>query len=209
MQRPAIFWKRWPKVKEIFTLNKILHVLILSDFILISAYGFVAPIFAVFLTQRIVGATLIVVGISEAIYLGTKSLLQVPFSIWIDRTEGQKIDFWLLFIGNLIMSVALFLYLVAGLPWHIYLISLIYGLGNAMAYPAWTGLFTRNIIKDRESFAWSFSTTLLEMGEAGAAVAGGVIAQLLGFDLLFALVGTISLVGTFLLFFFYEELKRS
>lgn len=201
-------WSSWPRVREIFGLNKILYVLIASDFTILSAYGLVAPVFAVFLTSKIIGGTLIVVGISEAIYLATKSIFQIPFGILIDKTEGERIDFWFLFTGSLIMSLALFLYLVVSLPWHIYLISLVYGLGSALADSSWSGLFTRNIIRDRESFAWSFSATMTDLGEAGAALIGGIIAQYWGFSPLFMIVGGFSLLGTFLLFFFYPDLKK-
>lgn len=202
-------WSKPPKIREIFRLNKILYVLISSELIVLSAWGLISPVFAVFLTERIVGGTLIVVGISEAIYLATKSLLQIPFGVLIDKVEGQKIDFWFLFLGNLVMAISIFFYLLSGLPWHIYLISFVYGIGNAMAYPAWAGLFTRNIIRDRESFAWSLSTTFMDLGTAGAALIGGVIAQLLGFDPLIWIVGALSLVGTFILFIFYKELIES
>jgi MFS family permease len=200
-------WSKFPGFGEIFTLNKILYTLILSDFILISAYGLVAPIFAVFLTDRILGATLVTVGIAEAVYLATKSILQVPLGILIDRTEGQKIDFWFLFLGNLMMAVAIFTYLPATLPWHIYLISFFYGIGAALAFPAWTGMFTRNIVTNRESFAWSLSTTVVEVGEAFAAVIGGVIAEFLGFETLFIVVGAISVIGALSLFFAYGDIN--
>lgn len=210
MQKPVIV-RKWQifKVREFLSLNKILEVLIFSDLVINSAYGLIAPILAVFLTDKISGGSLIVVGISDAIYLGVKSILQVPIGLKIDRTEGQKIDFWYLFLGNLLTSAGVFLYLFATLPWHVYLISLIFGIGGAMAYPAWTGLFTRNVVRDRESFAWSLSSTTMELGEAIAALIGGVVAQIMGFDILFAVVGALSSLGTFSLFSFYKNLKES
>lgn len=211
MDRPPTvpIWSKWPRLREVFGLNKILYVLIASDFIILSAYGFLSPVFAVFLTNKIIGGTLIVVGISEAIYLASKSIFQIPISILIDKTEGERIDFWFLFTGSLIMSVSLFFYLTVSLPWHIYLISLIYGLGNALADSSWSGLFTRNIVRDRESFAWSLSSTVSDLGEAGAALIGAIIAQYLGFDKLFWIVGSVSLAGTFFLFLFYRDLRTA
>ncbi len=197
------------RIKSLFKLNKILHILISADLITTSAYGILSPVLAVFLTDQIAGGNLIVVGIAEAIYLIFKSGLQVPFGLLIDKTEGQRIDFWFLFWGELVMSLSLFFYLWASVPLHIYLISAIYGIGSALAYPAWTGLFTRNIVKYRESFAWSYSTTVSEIGSAIAAFFGGFIAQYLGFAPLFLIVGTLSIVGTFFLFFFYKDLKDS
>lgn len=209
MTKPVqINFSRLPSLKQILSLNRILYVLIFSDFVVISAYGLLAPIFAVFLLDRIIGGTLVVIGISEAIYLVTKSLIQVPLGIIIDKTKGEKIDFWFLFLGNLLMSLSLFAYIWVSLPWHIYLISFIYGIGGAFAYPAWTGLFTRNIVENKESFAWSLSTTLVDMGRAGAAVLGAAVGEFLGFNSLFVIVGGLSLLGTFLLFIFYDELVR-
>ena len=210
MQKPVIV-RKWQifKVREFLSLNKILEVLIFSDLVINSAYGLIAPILAVFLTDSISGGSLIVVGISDAIYLGVKSILQIPIGLKIDKTEGQKIDFWYLFLGNLLTSAGVFLYLFATLPWHVYLISLIFGIGGAMAYPAWTGLFTRNVVRNRESFAWSLSSTTMELGEAAAALIGGVVAQLLGFDILFGVVGALSTLGTLSLFSFYKTLKES
>jgi len=203
-----IFLGKLPSFKEMLSLNRILYVLIFSDFLVISAYGIIAPIFAVFLLDEVVGGTLVVVGVAEAIFLITKSFIQVPVGIIIDRVSGQKIDFWLLFAGNFIISIALFMYIWASLPWHIYVISFVYGIGGALSYPAWTGLFTRNIVENKESFAWSLSTTFIDLGSAGAAVLGGVIGEFMGFGPLFVIVGSISLLGTFILFIFHNELAR-
>ncbi len=208
MKPVQLFFSKLPSLKQLLSLNRILYVLIFSDFVVISAYGLLAPIFAVFLLDKIIGGSLVVIGIAEAIYLITKSLIQVPIGIIIDKTKGEKIDFWFLFLGNLIMSLSLFAYIWVSLPWHIYIIAFVYGIGGALAYPAWTGLFTRNMVENKESFAWSFSTTLVELGRAGAAVLGAVIGEILGFNSLFVVVGGLSLLGTFLLFIFFEELTK-
>ncbi len=188
------------------SLNRILHVLILSDLLIFASYGLVAPIFAVFLENKIIGGSLVVIGISEAIYLLTKSLAQVPIGILIDKTSGQKIDFWFLFWGSLLMGLSLFLYIWASVPWHIYIISFVYGIGAAFSYPAWTGLFTRNIVENKESFAWSVSTTMVDLGRAGAAILGAIIGETFGFTWLFIIVGSLSLAGAFSLFLFFHEL---
>jgi hypothetical protein len=193
-------------IKDFFHLNKILRTLVLSDVLIISAYGLVAPIFAVFLSGKIVGGTLLVVGISESIYLAVKSLLQIPIGILIDKTKGEKIDFWLVFAGTVIESICLALFIVANLPIHVYLIQFLYGIGSALAFPAWMGLFTRNMEKGKESFVWSLHTTPTELGAAFAASLGAIIAYQFGFDLLFAVVSVMTLLGAFILYAFYDEI---
>jgi DHA1 family quinolone resistance protein-like MFS transporter len=193
-------------LKDFFHLNKILRTLVISDVLILSSYGLMAPIFAVFLTDKIVGGSLIVVGISETIYLAVKSLLQIPIGILIDKTEGEKIDFWLVFTGTLIDAICIALYIVASLPIHIYLIGFLYGIGSAMCFPAWMGLFTRNMEKGKESFVWSLHTTPTELGAAFAALFGAIIAEKMGFDFLFAVVSLSTLFGAFILYTFYKEI---
>ncbi|HWA51662.1 MAG TPA: MFS transporter [Patescibacteria group bacterium] len=206
MKAVKLFLPKLPDFKDLLSLNKIIYILVFSDFILISSYGLIAPFFAIFLTKNIIGGTLVVVGLSDSIYLATKSLIQIPLGILIDKTKGEKIDFWFLFFGSLLMSLSLFLYVIAKTPLHIYIISLLYGIGSGAAYPAWTGIFTRNMVGDKESFAWSLSATLWQLGSAAAALIGGVLAESLGFANLFIVVGALSLIGTFILFFIYDKL---
>jgi DHA1 family quinolone resistance protein-like MFS transporter len=193
-------------LKRYFKINKILRTLVLSDVIILSAYGLMAPIFAVYLTDSIVGGSLLVVGVAETIYLLVKSLLQIPIGILIDRTEGEKIDFWLVFSGSLIEAACIFAYIFASTPIHIYIISFFFGIGSAMMYPAWMGLFTRNMEKGKESFVWSLHTTPTELGAAFAAGLGALIADTYGFDFLFAIVGGFTVFGTLILYSFYDEI---
>ncbi len=59
-------------------INKVIKILILSDMSLIAGLGFIAPIFAIFLTDRIQGGSIEVVGYAAAIYWIYKSLVDIP-----------------------------------------------------------------------------------------------------------------------------------
>ncbi|MFH0803496.1 MAG: hypothetical protein V1877_00020, partial [Candidatus Tagabacteria bacterium] len=61
-------------------INKIIKVLMLSDFILISAFGFIAPIFAIFMTDKIQGATIETVGYASALYWVAAILIRLPIA---------------------------------------------------------------------------------------------------------------------------------
>lgn len=192
---------------NLFKINKILKILVFSDILLISGYGLVSPIFAVYVTNQIAGGSLLVVGIAESIYLATKSVLQVPIGILIDKTSGEKIDFWLAFVGSLLMAISTFLYIFASTPLHVYLIEFLFGVGSAISFPAWMGIFTRNMEYGKESFVWSLQSTGTELGSALTATLGGLIGEMFGFNTLFVTVGVITLAGTLLLIAIYNSLK--
>jgi DHA1 family quinolone resistance protein-like MFS transporter len=194
--------------RRIFSINSILTTLVVSDIFLFAGFGLISPILAVFVNQQILGGTLIVVGIGEAIYLAIKSVIQLPIGILIDNVAGEKIDFYLATGGNFLISLSIFLYIFAKLPIHIYLIQALMGIGGAISYPAWMGLFTRNMEEGRESFVWSVHSTFTELFSAASAAIGAYIATTLGFHSLFLIVAILSLIGTVILFYIYPKILK-
>ncbi len=194
--------------KDIFNMNRILTTLVLSDVFLVSSFGLVSPIFAVFVNQQVLGGSLIVVGIGESIYLAVKSILQLPIGILIDRISGEKIDFYLAISGSLLINISVFLYIFATLPIHIYLIQALMGVAGAISYPAWMGLFSRNMEQGKESFVWSVHSTFTELFSAAAAAIGGYIATTLGFHSLFLVVSAMGFAGTVFLITIYPRIKK-
>jgi MFS family permease len=191
-------------VKTFFPpMNKIIKVLILSDFIITSAFGFVAPIFALFVADQIQGGTIETVGYAAAFYWLAAVLTRLPVARYIDRTKSEKDDFYFMIIGSVLISVVPFLFLVSREIWHIYLIQVFYGLGYSLRIPGWYGMFTRHIDKGREGYEWSFNSLAAGVGAGATAAAGGLLASRLGFEVLFIIVGTISIMGSVVLIFLY------
>jgi MFS family permease len=184
-------------------INKIIKILILSDFILTSAFGFVAPIFALFLTDNIQGGTIETVGFSAAFYWAAAVLTRLPIARYVDRTKSEKDDFYFMILGSILISAVPFLFLASSKIWHIYLIQALYGLGYSLRLPGWFGMFTRHIDKGQEGYDWSMGSVLAGAGSAATAALGGVLAARLGFEILFILIGTMAIFGSAVLIFLY------
>ena len=192
------------------SINKVIKVLIASDVALLTGFGFITPIFAIFVAQRItVGDTAEaarVAGFAMAIYWGVKSLLQIPLGKYLDKTHGEKDDLYFVIIGNILAAGAVFGYIFSSLPWHIYALKGLYSLGMAMNIPGWTAIFTRHIDKGQEAFEWATRSTVIGIGAGAAGALGGIIASQLGFNFLFIGVGIFVLVSAFLPFLVYKQL---
>lgn len=197
-------WKNYFILRKI---NSVIRILTISDVLIISGFGLVAPIFAVFITDSIKGGTLEVVGIASAIYLLAKSLGQIPAAIIIDKIKGEKDDFWAMLIGSVIFSIVPLFYLVINTPVQLYLVQLMYGISTAITLPAWMAIFTRHIDKKHEGVEWGVYQTLVDLGGAGAASLGGFLAYRFGFAPLFVLVSITSFIGTFFLVGVYKSMK--
>lgn len=194
--------------RQIKGINQFIWVLIVSAFTSTFSFALITPIFAVFLTGQVEGGTLIVVGLAETIYLVTKSVFQIPVSLLLDRTPGERVDFYCLFLGGLLITMVPFFYLFVHLSWQVYVLQFLHGLGAALDWPAWMGLFTRHIDQNRESFEWSFQTTLGEIGMALAALSGGFVADRFGFRPVFMMMGIFSFLTFLILMIFYQKIKK-
>lgn len=191
-----------------FSVNKVIRFLTLSDILMLSGWGLVNPIFAVFITNQIQGGNVEIAGLAIATSLLTKSLVQLPVARLIDRKKGEIDDFWLMILGSLIISSSAFFYIFANNVFHVLLIQVINGFGSALSYPSWLAIFTRHLDTHKEGFEWSLYFTATDLGGALVASLGGAIANYLGFQPLFLLVGLLALLGTAFLFVCYKDLGR-
>ena len=191
-------------------INPVIKVMIASDVALLTGFGFIAPIFAIFIAQRItvgdIGEAAKVAGFAMAIYWGFKSLLMVPFGKYLDKNHGEKDDLYFIIIGNILAAIAVFGYIFSSLPWHIYALKGLYSLGMAMNIPGWTAIFTRHIDKGKEAFEWATRSTVIGIGAGASGALGGIIADSFGFNALFIGVGIFALAGAFLPILIYKQL---
>jgi len=175
--------------------NKVVRILVLGDIMFFSAFGLIGPIFAIFITNQIVGATVATAGFAATINLLARALLQMPVARYIDRRKGEKDDFIFMVAGSTLISIVPFAYFFVSTPLHLYLAQVVLGIGGALANPGWYAIFTRHIDKNKEGTEWTLENTGVALTAAGTAAIGGVLAQHFGFHNLFLIVGIVSLLG--------------
>ena len=183
-------------------MNKVIWLLIVSDILILSAFGLVTPIFAIFLSEGISGGSITAVGIASTIFFLVKSITQIPLSIYIDSRKSKLGCLWL---GTVLIVAVPFIYAFSTHVKFIYIAEAVYGFGAAMAYPAWFALFTRYIDKKHTSFEWSVWSTGVGLGTALTAYLGAIVAKNFGFDPLFYAVGFVSLAGMIALLFLSDK----
>lgn len=177
-------------------INKVIKTLILSDFLLQIGWGFVGPIFAVFLTSQIQGGNLKMVGFVASAYWITKSVIQPFLAHYLDKNHGEKDDFAFLIFGMYVSSLVPFGYIFSTQPWHIFVLECVRGMAMACVVPTWYGLFTRHVDKGREAFSWSIESTGIGAAAAFSGAMGGILATLFGFQSVFLLLGTFGILSS-------------
>jgi DHA1 family quinolone resistance protein-like MFS transporter len=201
--------KRKRNLRKKLADHKIIRTLILSDIFVLSGFGLISPILAVFFTEQVRGGGLGVAGLASTIFLLVKSGLILPIARFLDQTRGERDDFYAMLCGSVLISLVPFSYLVIKEPIQLYAVQMLYGLGAALSSPSWLAIFTRHIGKKKTGFTWGLYYTLTDVGGAITAGVGGMLADYVGFRPLFLLVGIMSAIGSATLLLFYKEVRKS
>lgn len=191
-------------------INRVIKTLIISDFVLNSGWGLIAPVFAIFLVQNVASGSAMegvkIAGFASLIYWVVKSFLQIPIGKYLDKNHGEKDDFWFMTFGNFLTAFVPIGFLVSSLPWHIYAFQALHAIGMAMVVPSWSAIFTRHIDKGKEAFEWGVESTSLGFGAGIAGAVGGILAALFGFKVILISVGVLTIISTGLFFLIRKEI---
>ncbi|MEX0649959.1 MAG: MFS transporter [Candidatus Andersenbacteria bacterium] len=180
-------------------MNVVIMLLLLADIFVVTGFGLIEPILAIFISTNLTDGTIVAAGIASTLFLLTKSIIQLPFSRHVDA-RGDVSDMRWLLLGTLIITAVPIIYIFSTTVTHMYIAQILFGVGSGLAYPAWLGLWSTHLDKKRESFQWSLYSTLTGIGTAIAAAAGGFVAQYIGFRWTFLLVGLFAFTGCIILF---------
>lgn len=176
-------------------MDKTLKLLSLSDLFILSGFGLISPILAIFISNNL-GGGIFFAGLATAVLLVTRSIFQIFFSYTFKPNDRL----WLLRGGTLLISLVPFGYILAPNVWVLLAVQFVYGIGASMAYPAWNSLWTSHVEKGKKGFQWSLYNSSITAGAAVTAFLGAWIAEVTNFHIVFLLTGILSLTGFLILF---------
>lgn len=180
-------------------INRVIRYLIAYDFVLNFAFGLLSPIFAVFILRNVHGSDLRVVGTATAFYWFARIISTVPLSRFMDRTDGERDEFYFVITGTAIVATVPIMLLFAQVPWHVYLIQFIFGLANSMAVPGWRILFTDHIDAGKTGYEWSLEDIGVGLAVGSSAYLGSLLAEKFGFPTVLVLLSGLGYLSALLL----------
>ncbi len=182
-----------------FAFSPFIKRFIVADALLFGGWGFVDPIFSIFIVREIPGASLVTVGITVAIYWIAKSIIQVPIAVFLDKTDGEKDDFYTLIASLVVVSIGAFSMPRASHVWQVYLAQLVKAIGFAMYVASGPVIFSRHLDPGHNALDWSMDSTSVGLAMGVSGFFAGIIATWLGYDAVFLLAGIFGLISAIVL----------
>ncbi len=181
-------------------MKKGLIILLLTSGFFTFAGGLFGPIYAIFVEE--IGGDLLTAGGAVAAYAIVSGVLIYLIGRWEDRVEHQE---KLVLIGYGLSAVGYFGYLFVQVPWHLFAVQIVFGLGAAISTPAYDSLYSKFLDEGKfasEWGAWEASTSIIG---GVAAILGAWLATLYGFHALFVVMLGLSLLGLAVLSFLLKK----
>ena len=188
------------EIIESLRLNKVIRYFILCDLSLFSGWGLLAPVMSVFIVDHIAGASLFNAGAAVSLYWAARSIIQLPIAGLLDRRKGEKDDFYVLIVGLLLASLAAFSFSLVATITELYIIMIIQGIAFGLYAPAWQGIFSRHLDKDKFAFDWSMDGVGLGIASMVTGLTGGYLADTFGFNIIFYLAAFFSFLSAVIIF---------
>ena len=154
------------------------------------AGGLFGPIYAVFVEK--IGGDLLTAGTAYAAFAITTGVLIFLISKWEDKAKHLE---KFVILGYALSCIGFIGYLLIKEPWHLFIVQIIFGIGEAINTPAWDGLYSKSLDKGKFASQWGLWESMQWIVTAIAAAIGGLIANLFGFRFLFYIMLFISIIG--------------
>lgn len=154
------------------------------------AAGLFAPFYAVFVEE--IGGGAFVAGSSYSIYAVAAGLLILASS----KLENEMFDTQkLVVLGYILSTVGFFGYLFVEEPIQMFAIQAIVGLATAVRSPAFDEVYSQNLDEGKYAYEWGIWESMYWIVSGLSALIAGYIIQNHGFNTLFTIMGTMSLIG--------------
>lgn len=186
-------------IQNLKNVNRVIRFLVLADLLFWGGWGLVSPIFALFAVARVADATVFTVGLAVGIYFVVKSLVQMPVASYLDRTPGEKDDFYALILSLILGGFAAMAFLTVKSVEGLFLVSALQGVAFGLYTPSWLAIFSRHLDPDHNAFDWALDSTTVGFAYGASAVVGGGIAGAFGFTATFLFAAALSFGSAFLL----------
>jgi len=177
------------------TVNRVLRHFILSDLLLLGGWGLISPVFGLFVISEIPDATIFSVGISVGIYFITKSIVQLPIAILLDKKQNEGTSFYILISSLILASLSAIAYATVHTVNGLYIVSAIQGFSFGLYTPSWSGMFSKHLDNNHCSLDWSLDSATIGIASGAAAIFGGLIASTFGFISIFVVASLFSFFG--------------
>jgi MFS family permease len=170
-------------------LNKSLRSLIIISGLFMFAFSMFSPIFAIFVEK--IGGGISTAANSYAIFLAVAGGLTFFASKYENKMKEKELAVaW----AQIVLGIGYVLYCFTKNVAMLFLVQVILGIGEALYWPAFHAIYAKHTDKENSVAQWGIYDGLAYIFPAIGAAIGGLMAEKLGFNFVFASMAILSFI---------------
>ncbi len=173
-------------------INKSLKVLFLFNGLFVFASNLLGPLYAVYVES--IDSSVLAISTTWAVFLSSATLFTFIVSRKGDKIKEKE---YLLMGGFLIRGISWILFIFAGNIYHLILIQILLGIGEAFGSPAFDTIFAQHLDEGMQVKEYSSWKLIVNGTTALATLLGGIIVASFGFTFLFAGMSFLAFLSFF------------
>lgn len=177
-----------------FKVNPLVKAFITSELFLWSGWNVIAPIFAIFVADKVIGGSVEIAATAVSVQLIARVIAELVTGKIIMQVS-ENTERLLIIMGSLLVGFATLSFIYVTEVWQVYLFYVLYGVGFGIASPPKYTQFSTHLDPAKEATEWSIYDATSLVGMALAAAVGGFMAQRYGFQLVFLVAGILTVLS--------------
>ena len=170
-----------------------LKILLMASAFSVLAGGLFGPIYAIFVEE--IGGDLLTAGAAYSIFAIASGVLIFLISRWEDHVKHQEN---LVILGYGLGCIGFLGYIFIRNPLDLFIVQIIFGFSEAIATPAYDGMYSRFLDKGKFASQWGLWDSMYYIVSGFAGLVGGYLALVYGFKFIFVIMFGLSLIGLFI-----------
>jgi len=175
-------------MKKLF--NKALRILLVTNGLILIAGAMLGPIYALFVER--IGGDLLDASIAGALFALSAGIVSLIFGRMSDRIKHSE---YVMILGYVLMGTGFFLYQFVDSVWHLFIIQILIGFGEAIYSPAFDKLYSIHLDAKKEGTEWGAWESMNYFTAAFGALIGGLIVTRFGFNAIFIIMAALSYIS--------------
>ncbi len=170
--------------------SKASKIILYTNGLILLSGAMLGPIYALFVED--IGGSLLDASYAFAIFSFTAGIVTALSGKYVDKIKENEL---ILVLGYGIIGIGFILYIFVNSIFLLFLVQIIIGIGEAIAWPAFDVLYNKHLDKNNPGKWWGIWESLNYFTISIGALIGGFLVTFFSFSVMFIIMGILCLIS--------------
>lgn len=170
--------------------NRAIRILLGVNAAVLFAGAMLSPIYAIYVEK--IGGSLLDASIAGGIFAFVTGVVSLISGHYTDKVKQNEL---IIALGFFILGLGYFFYLFVNSVLSLFCVQVVIGFGQAISSPSYDAVYSKHLDGRKSGRQWAAWEAMAYITTAIGAIAGGIVATKFGFNAIFVIMSSLSLLS--------------